>query len=214
MCLSAGCLLLSAPMGGQALQVYSATGANITGSLGGTAFSNSSWELTATADEALATFNSFPGPGMGQFNLWSLPVSPTVRITSMGTVLEAALLPGSSYNWLALSGTFPIGPTPKIGFVYTNAAFNPETAAGVVNVPGSYVNLQLPVNFTGLSLFETTALLGPFPSSAGPLTITSSRPAQGTFRIDPVPTPGPALAIWGVFSWSRKLRRRITRQAD
>ena len=206
-------LLLVSPQASQALLVYTAAGANITGSLGGTSFSNATWELSATADEGLSSFVSFPGPGGGEFRLWSLPVAPLVRINSSGTVLQAALQSDATYHWLALSGTFPVGPTPKIGFVYTNSSFNPETAAGVVRVEGSFVDLRSPVAFSGPSLFETTALLGPFPSSAGPLTITASSPALGVFRIEPVPAPLPVLSVAGAFSWSRKLRRRLSRQA-
>jgi hypothetical protein len=38
--------------------------------------------------------------------------------------------------------------------------------------------------------------------------ISSSSFVPGTFRIDPVPGPLPALAVAGAFSWSRRLRLR------
>ncbi|MFN9244172.1 MAG: hypothetical protein ACK6DG_09380 [Cyanobacteriota bacterium] len=203
-------LLWGAPPASQALLVYSASGPNISGSLGGIPFSQAAWSLTATADEALAQNNIFSVPTLpGKFDLWSLPVSPKLKILTMASLLEADLLPTSMRRWLVLSGKFPVGPTPKIGFVFTTPFFNPETAAGLFGVQGSYVDLKSPISFAGPSIFEAFT----FPSSAGPLVISFSSTHPGTFRIDPVPVPLPALGVAGAFSWSRKLRRRLARQA-
>ena len=202
---AAGVVLhLVTPPASQALLVYSAAGSSISGSLGGVVFADARWTLTATADETLSTLISFPGPG-GMFQLWSLPVSPRVRIETLASVLEADLQPSNPFRWLALSGSFPVGPTPKIGFVYTTPSFQPETAAGVIQVPGSFVNLQSPASFAGTSIFETNT----FTTTAGPLVISASSPVAGVFRIDPVPTPLPVLAVAGALSWSRRLRRRV-----
>lgn len=203
-------LTLAIPSASQALLVYSASGSRISGSLNGQTFVDAAWNLEATADPALATLTTFTVPGQGPFALWSLPVSPKVRIATVASVLEANLLPFDTFRWLALSGSFPVGPSPKIGFVYTTPSFSPETAAGVVNVPGSFVNLQSPAQFTGPSLFEPHA----FTTSAGPLVISGSQVVTGTFRIDPVPGPWPALAVAGAFSWSRRLRGSLRRTPD
>jgi hypothetical protein len=189
--------------------VYSASGAGLSGTLGGQAFNDASWRLTATADETLATLSSFTVPPLGSFDLWWLPASPRVSIEIPGSVLEADLLPSPSLQWLVLSGRFPVGPDPKIGFVFTTpTTFSPETAAGVVNVPGSFVDLQSPVAFAGASIFEANS----YPSTSGDLVISSSAFVPGTFRIDPVPGPLPVLAVAGAFSWSRRLRRRALEQ--
>lgn len=205
--LAAGSLLpLVAAQPGQALLVYTANGSSISGSLGATTFSDASWTLTAIADEQLSTLSSFTAPP-GMFNLWSLPVSPRLKIATTTQVLEADLLPSASLSWLALSGTFPVGPTPKIGFVFTTTSFFPEKAAGVFGVPGSFVDLKSPYSATGASIFETFT----YPTTAGPLLISASSTALGTFQIVPVPTPLPALAVAAAFSWSRRLRARRTR---
>ncbi|MEB3335614.1 MAG: hypothetical protein VKP70_11595 [Cyanobacteriota bacterium] len=196
------------PSPSEALLVYSATGSKVSGSLAGEAFVDAAWSLQAIADESLATLSTFTVPGQGAFALWSLPVSPKVRIETVANVLEADLLPSGTFRWLALSGTFPVGPSPKIGFVYTTPTFQPETAAGVVNVPGSFVDLRSPAEFTGPSLFEPFS----FVTSAGPLVISGSSVVTGTFRIDPVPGPLPALAVAGAFSWSRRLRGSLRRR--
>jgi hypothetical protein len=187
--------------------VYSATGSGISGSLGGTPFSDASWTLTATADEQLSSLTIIPAGPSGSFNLWSLPVSPRLKIETMAALFEADLLSENPFRWLALSGTFPFGPTPKIGFVYTTPTFQPETAAGVFGVPGSFVNLRAPYSVAGPSIFEAHT----YPTSAGSLVITTSSEVPGTFRIAPVPTPLPALALAAAFSCSRRLRARRAR---
>jgi hypothetical protein len=203
-----GALLpLAAPQAGLALMVYTATGSGINGSLGGTPFSDASWTLTATADEQLSSNTIIPAGPAGSFNLWSLPVSPRLKIETTAALFEADLLAAGSFRWLALSGTFPFGPTPKIGFVYTTPSFQPETAAGVFGVPGSFVNLRSPTSVAGPSIFETLT----YPTSAGSLVISSSSEVPGTFQITPVPTPLPALALAAAFSSSRRLRARRRR---
>jgi hypothetical protein len=199
----------AAPLASQAALVYSAAGAGITGSLGGQPFSNAQWRLTATADEALSTLSTFTIPTVGTFDFWWLPASPRLTLQTTSDVLVADLLPSPSLQWLVLSGRFPVGSNPKIGFVFTRpSTFNPETAAGLINVPGSFINLQAPASFTGTSIFETST----YPSSAGNLVIDTSAFVGGTFAIAPVPGPWPALAAAGAFSWSRRLRRRCARQ--
>jgi hypothetical protein len=199
----------AAPLASQAALVYSASGAGITGSLGSQPFSNARWRLTATADESLASLSSFTVPTVGTFDLWWLSASPRLTLQTTSDVLVADLLPSPSLRWLVLSGRFPVGPNPKIGFVFTRpTTFNPETAAGLINVPGSFINLQAPASFTGTSIFESNT----YPSSAGDLVINSSAFVGGDFAIAPVPGPWPALAAAGAFSWSRRLRRRCARQ--
>jgi len=179
-------------------------------------FTDASWSLTAVADETLATDDLVSLPlGMGTINIWSLPISPKVRIQTMAMVLEADLLPQGNFRWLAGSATFPVGTTPKIGFVYTTSIFQPESSAGLIGVPGSFVDLQSPVSFSGISIFEANrAPITSFPiAGGGELTIMSSNSAPGTFRINQTPPPRPALAVVGAFSWSRRLRRRLARRA-
>ena len=212
--LAASALLLGGAQPSHALLVYAAEGSSLTGTLGGLSFTDASWRLTATADETLAVRQTFTVP-MGTFDLWSLPVSPRVRIQTMANVLEANLLPQGIFGWRVLSGTFPVGPTPKIGFVFTTSMLQPETAAGLINVPGSFVDLQSPVSFSGDSIFQANSPpFSFFPiEGGGELKITTSTFAPGTFRISQTPAPLPALAVVGAFSWSRRLRRRLARRA-
>lgn len=203
-------LTAAAPVASQAMLVYSASGAGISGSLGSQSFSNARWRLTATADEGLATLTNFTVPPVGTFRLWWLPAAPKLTLETTTDVLLADLLPSPTLQWIVLSGRFPVGPDPKIGFVFTTpTTFNPETAAGLISVPGSFINLQSPANFAGTSIFETNT----YPSSVGDLVINSSSFVGGTFAIAPVPGPLPALGVAGAFSWSRRLRRRCAQRA-
>jgi hypothetical protein len=108
--------------------------------------------LTATADELLSSLTTIPADPFASFNLWSLPVSPRLKIET--------------------------------------------TAAGVFGVPGSFVNLRSPYSVAGPSIFEAHA----YPTSVGSLVIPTSSEVPGTFRIAPVPTPLPALALAAAFA--------------
>lgn len=197
-------LALAAPA--RALQIYSARGDGISGSLAGTTFANASWRLTAAADESLATNTVFSVPGLGSFDLWWLTASPRLTVDTGASSLVADLLPSDPFRWIVLSGLFPVGPSPKLGFVYTTPSFSPETAAGIFGVPGSYTDLSEPLQLLGPSIFEA----GTYPTSLGPLLVSAPAPVTpGGFRIDPVPAPLPLLGAGSALLWSRRLRRRL-----
>lgn len=84
---------LATPPAARALLLYSAEGSAIDGSLGGPAFTNAEWKISAVADETLST-NLVFNPGPGIFDLWLLPVTPRAVIRyGSGQTLEAELLP-------------------------------------------------------------------------------------------------------------------------
>jgi hypothetical protein len=202
---SALLLALVAAAPARALMVYTASGSPISGSLGGTSFSNASWRVTATAEPSLSTNSVFPFPPLGSFDLWWLAASPRLTIETPGQRLEADLLPSASFDWLVLSGLFPVGPSPKIGFVFTTPSFFPEKAAGVFGVGGSYTDLRQPLSLVGPSVFE----FGTYPTSLGALVVPEpSIPGTGRFRIDPAPAPLPLCGAGAALAWSRRLRRR------
>ncbi|MFN9619529.1 MAG: hypothetical protein ACK55X_07460 [Synechococcaceae cyanobacterium] len=189
----------------RALMVYTASGSPISGSLAGNAFSNASWRLSATAEEGLSTNSVFPVPPLGSFDLWWLQANPRLTIETPGQSLEADLLPSSPFAWRILSGLFPVGPSPKIGFVFTTPSFFPETAAGVFGVSDSYTDLRQPLSVVGPSIFEA----GSYPTTLGLLVVSEPAiPGTGRFRIDPAPAPLPLFGAGAALAWSRRLRRR------
>ncbi|MFM7265269.1 MAG: hypothetical protein ACKOZW_06720 [Cyanobium sp.] len=188
----------------RALQIYTAQGTGLTGSLAGTSFNNASWRLSAQAEESLATNTVFTVPGLGSFDLWWLTASPRLTVQSGSTALTADLLPADPFRWIVLSGLFPVGPSPKLGFVFTTPSFFPETAAGIFGVPGSFTDLGDPLQLAGPSIFET----GTYPTSRGALVVSAAAIQPGSFRIDPVPGPLPLLGAGTALLWSRRLRRR------
>jgi hypothetical protein len=196
-------LVAAAPA--RAVLVYSASGSTISGSLGSLSFTDARWRMTATAEESLSTQTVFTVPPLGTFDLWWLEANPRVTIETPAQTLTADLLPDSSFAWRILSGLFPVGPSEKIGFVYTTPSFSPETAAGLFGVSGSFTDLRQPLNLVGASIFEA----GSYPTSLGTLVVNAPAiPGTGSFRIDPVPAPLPLLGAGAALGWSRRLRRR------
>lgn len=209
---------LGCPAGSQAaLLRYSANGGGISGSLGGESFSNALWQVSATADSANVLHLMIPaGPGQ-QIEAWLLkPVSPSLQLNWAGGQRSTQLQANSPFAWSILSGLFPTGPSPKLGFVYANPTFSEEHAAGLVSLPPSpnpnlFNNLQQPTTLTSpFGIFETST----YPTDGGDLIITSANVVSGTFRIVPVPSPLPVLGAGIALSWSRRLRRRCCRQSQ
>ena len=190
---------------------YTASGGGITGNLNGQSFSNATWKVSAIGDGANAQHLFIPaGPGQ-QIELWLLkPVSPSLQLNWAGGQQSTQLPANSPFSWSILSGLFPTGPSPKIGFVYANPSFSNEHAAGLVSLPSApdaslFNALQQPVTLTSpYAIFESST----YPTSAGDLTIATALPLPGTFRIDLVPSPLPLLGIGSALGWSRRLRRR------
>lgn len=215
--LAVGCIgLLTDPAGSQAaLLRYAASGTGISGTFAGEAFSNAAWEVFANSDSDDVQHLMIPTGPMQQIDAWLLkPVTPSLRLTWAGAQRTAQLASSSPFSWSILSGLFPVGPSPKIGFVYGNPSFSMEHAAGLVSLPpmpnpGLYNNLQAPVMLTSpWGTFEAYT----YPTSAGDLVISSAGIQPGIFRIDPVPAPLPLLAVGSALGWSRQLRRRCRRR--
>ncbi|MFN7900810.1 MAG: hypothetical protein ACK5N0_14335 [Synechococcaceae cyanobacterium] len=209
---------LGCPAGAQAaLLRYSANGGGISGSLGGESFSNALWQVSATADSSNVLHLMIPaGPGQ-QIEAWLLkPVSPTLQLNWAGGQRSTQLQANSPFAWSILSGLFPTGPSPKLGFVYANPTFSEEHAAGLVSLPASpnpnlFNNLQQPTTLTSpFGIFETST----YPTDGGDLIITSANVVPGTFQIAPVPAPLPVLGGGIALSWSRRLRRRCRRHSQ
>lgn len=108
----------------------------------------------------------------GSLNPWSL--------------LKADLLADDLFSWIVLSGTFPVGPTPRFGFAYTMASFSPETAAGLFGVSGLFTTLQEPDAASGSSAFAINTQ----PTTAGPWRSACRTVRSAVLRIRAVPGPG------------------------
>lgn len=193
---------------------YAASGTGISGSLAGEVFSNASWQVFANADPAKVLKVFIPAGPLPPIEAWLLrPVSPTLRLTWSSEQRTTRLNSNSFYSWSILSGLFPIGPSPKIGFVYANPSFSDEHAAGLVSLPFApkpnlFNNLQAPVDL--MSLFGTFEAFT-YPTDLGDLIISSTTVQPGTFQISPVPGPLPVVGVGMAWGWSRQLRRRCRR---
>jgi hypothetical protein len=207
--------LLGGPADSQAaLLRYVANGSGISGTLAGEAFSNALWQVSAEADPADVVKVLIPPGPPPQIEAWLLkPVTPSLQLTWAGGQRTVQLGASSPFGWSILSGLFPTGPTPKIGFVYANPDFSDEHAAGLVSLPPSAIaslfnNLQQPVALASpFGTFEAFT----YPTNLGDLIISTADIRPGTLRISPVPSPLPLLAFGGALGWSRQLRRRCRR---
>lgn len=205
-----GFALVGFPADALAQLRYTASGGGIDGSLGSISFLDADWSIELEADPEAANFITFTFPPVGTFEIWQLPdVLPRVRIRTSIASLSAALLPDPAQNlrWSVISGNFPVGPTPKIGFVNATPDFLTEHAAGLFGVPGLFMDLQQPVSFTGPSVFEEST----YRTDQGDLVIRQARflPGSFTIRTAPVPSPLPVLGLGIGLHWSRRLRQRI-----
>lgn len=207
--------LLGGPADSQAaLLRYVANGSGISGTLAGEAFSNALWQVSAEADPADVVKVLIPPGPPPQIEAWLLkPVTPSLQLTWAGGQRTVQLGASSPFGWSILSGLFPTGPTPKIGFVYANPDFSDEHAAGLVSLPPSAIanlfnNLQQPVALASpFGTFEAFT----YPTNLGDLILSTADIRPGTLRISPVPSPLPLLAFGGALGWSRQLRRRCRR---
>lgn len=189
---------------------YTASGGGIDGRLGEVNFMDADWTIEVEADPEASRFITFTIPFVGTFEIWQLAgVAPRVRIGTATGFLQADLLPDAflGRSWSVISGNFPVGPTPKIGFVYASPGFLDEHAAGLFGVPGLFNTLQEPVSLTGPSTFEPFL----YRTDQGDLEISQAEflPGSFTIRAAPVPSPLPVLGIWSGLHWSRRLRHRI-----
>ncbi|MFO0016679.1 MAG: hypothetical protein ACK52U_08990 [Synechococcaceae cyanobacterium] len=197
-----------------ALLRYVANGHGISGTLAGEAFSNALWQVSAEADPDHVVNVQIPPGSPKPIQAWLLkPVTPRLQLTWAGGQRTVQLDASAPYGWSLLSGLFPNGPSPKIGFVYANPDFTDEYAAGLVSLPPSAIpslfnNLQQPVELTShFGTFEAFT----YPTNLDDLIITTAEIRPGTFQISPVPSPLPLLAVGGALGWSRQLRRRCRR---
>lgn len=191
------------PAGATTLQ-YQATGGAISGTLGGTAFSNATWTITAYADPASAVhyMNGDLG-GTIYAPVWSLSTTAYLTIVGSSGTLTATLS-----GWDIESRDYSLFGTAHAsvnGFFDSFADGN----AGVEQGSGAYVQNNAASN---PSVFNDLAAVGAFPAgsgfdvltyatSAGVLALSADSMAAGTFTISaasaPVPEPATA-ALLGI----------------
>jgi hypothetical protein len=194
-----------------ALMNYTLDGGNstISGSVGGTNFTNESWTMTATADSSLVQNGTFSGLG-GAIPTYFLPT--TVALWIGGTSSPVATVTMSNYTSGSNSfvwGVFSSDTSATYGQGRHASGFSPadlsttpywtaSTGAGVNNyfggTPGIYNDLSASGIWTGVSFIWSTDKN--YMTSGGTLVLTGvSSGANGTWTIAAVPGGGVAVLL-------------------
>jgi hypothetical protein len=207
-----------------ALMNYTLDGGNstISGSVGGTNFTNESWTMTATADSSLVQNGTFSGLG-GAIPTYFLPT--TVALWIGGTSSPVATVTMSNYTSGSNSfvwGVFSSDTSATYGQGRHASGFSPadlsttpywtaSTGAGVNNyfggTPGIYNDLSASGIWTGVSFIWSTDKN--YMTSGGTLVLTGvSSGANGTWTIaNASAVPGGGVAVLLAAGAVRRRRR-------
>jgi hypothetical protein len=177
-------LLDGAPLEAGPLQAV-VSGGLISGDLGGTAFTNASYNVTASYDPALVQSGTLAG-----FPAAFVAVAPTITIDTGSGLLSGTLQPFAGFTWHLFSLAVTANDS-RSGFAPVDPSLNVTNAFDIdAALPQSTLLAQLA--FGGDSVANDPAT---WQTSTGALNITASTDAAGTFAIVPEPTTMTALGI-------------------
>jgi len=143
--------MLAAPLAADASTLtYTATGGIISGSLGGTPFTNATWSITGTGDPTNVVTGTTSDAEATPFNF--LAMTPLLTITTGSSTLQATMVTDGSIGQQV--GVFSIdysGAAPGLGvdiFGYLDGGSMISGAFGLINF-GLYTDLQSPFSGSG-----------------------------------------------------------------
>lgn len=177
-------LVGGAPLEAGTLQAV-VSGGLISGTWGGTPFTNAAYTVTAGYDPNLVQSGTLVG-----FPAAFVSVTPMVTIDTGSGLLSGTLQPFDGFTWHLFSLDVPANSS-RSGFAPIDASLNVTNAFDIgASVPQSTLLAQL--TFGGDSVASDPAT---WQTSAGELNITASTDAAGTFAIVPEPSTAAALGI-------------------
>ena len=148
--------MLAAPSAADASTLtYTATGGIITGTLGGTPFTDATWSITGTADPANVISGTSASPG-GTIPFNFLAMAPLLTITTGSSTLQATIVPDSS-----------IGQQVGVLSIDLSADLSGLGLDVFGYLAGDGSNLEDDLGVIGLELY--TDLQSPFSGSGGQL---------------------------------------------
>ena len=173
--------MLAAPLAADASTLtYTATGGIITGTLGGTPFTNATWSITGTADPTNVVSGTISGPVSLPFNF--LAMTPLLTITTGSSTLQATVVTTGSTGqqvgvFSADFGALLSGYT-STGFGYLDG--NGSTTDNSISLAGFglYTNLQSPFSGSGGQNVSNE-----FNTSVGLFVMTDSTDQGATFTV-------------------------------
>jgi hypothetical protein len=176
--------MLAAPSAADASTLtYTATGGIITGTLGGTPFTDATWSITGTGDPTNVVSGAFSaGPSSIPFNF--LAMTPVLTITTGSSTLQATILTedgsiGQQVGVFSLDLSFIQSGFGLDFFGYLNGDGRPSTEVfGVGAGPQLYTDLQS--TFSG---FGNQNVYTGFNTDAGLCDVTDSENQGATFTV-------------------------------
>jgi hypothetical protein len=181
--------MLTAPSAADASTLtYTATGGIITGTLGGSPFTDATWSITGTGDPTNVVSGTAAG-GAVPFNF--LAMTPLLTITTGSSTLQATMVTDGSIGQQV--GVFSIDYSALVsgygidGFGYL--AGDGSTVSNFFAVAGVelYINLQSPFSGSGVQF-----LASGFNTDAGLFDVTGEENQGATFTVSggsPSPVP-------------------------
>ena len=173
--------MLAAPSAADASTLtYTATGGIITGTLGGTPFTDATWSITGTADPANVISGTSASPG-GTIPFNFLAMTPLLTITTGSSTLQATMVTEVIGQQV---GVFSIDSSAiSSGFAYDAFAYLDEdgsTASNFLGVAGFglYTNLQSPFFGSGSQLTSSG-----FNTNVGLFDVTGDTDQGATFTV-------------------------------
>lgn len=191
-------LLATTPMADGAILQATMNGGLISGDLGGTAFTNAPYSVTASYDSSLVQSGTLAG-----FPAAFVSVTPTITIDTGSGPLLSTLLPFAGFTWHVFSLAVTANNS-RSGFVPIDANLN-VTNAFDINAAQPQSTLLAELAFGGDSDANDPAT---WQTSLGTLAITASTDAAGTFAIVPEPSSVAVLgiALVAIAGWRRSTK--------
>jgi hypothetical protein len=195
----------------QTLLTYTLTGGTISGSINGTPFANASITITGTADAATLISGSLDLAPDPPSNYTFLPFTPTATITDGSTTYSMTIQNEVGRTWGGLAWDASSLPGPYVfGIIWLDnpAAFTTGDGFQLLLPPtGSFPSPIGPTSLLGV--FALSTMPQGYPTSLGPLVLTSYTDNSATLNISQVPEsstwiPAGLVLSLGVFTLVRR----------
>ena len=198
--------MLAAPLAADASTLtYTATGGIITGSLGGTPFTNATWSITGTGDPA----NVISGTDDDSSPFNFLAMTPLLTITTGSSTLQATMVTDGSIGQQV--GVFSVDFSAVVAgygadfFGYLDGNGSTVAAPFGLSNFGLYTDLQSPFSGSGLDQIIPTS----FDTNVGRFSRTGQTDQASTFTVSALPEPSTcAMALAGLACGGYSLFRR------
>ena len=200
--------MLAAPSAADASTLtYTATGGIITGSLGGTPFTNATWSITGTADPTnVVTGTAF----FGQVPFNFLAMTPVLTLTTGSSTRQATIVTtGSAGQQVGVFSANYNALQPGFGVDFFGYLEGNGSATNALGVSGSglYIDLQSPFFGSGVQVAGAG-----FNTNVGQFVRNNVTDQASTFTVSAVPEPSTcAMALAGLACGGYSLFRRRKR---